>query len=40
MAGSRTPESLSTGDIRRMILAAGRTPVERDTLYNRVGLEA
>ncbi|HYN07767.1 MAG TPA: aminofutalosine synthase MqnE [Vicinamibacterales bacterium] len=37
MAGSRTPEALSTGDIRRLILAAGRTPVERDTLYNRVG---
>ena len=36
MAGSRTPEALSTADIRRLILAAGRVPVERDTLYNRV----
>jgi aminodeoxyfutalosine synthase len=33
MAGSRTPETLSTGDIRRLIRAAGREPVERDTLY-------
>jgi aminodeoxyfutalosine synthase len=33
MAGSRTPETLSTDDIRRLIRAAGRTPVERDTLY-------
>jgi aminodeoxyfutalosine synthase len=36
MAGSRTPEALSTDDIRRFILAAGRIPIERDTLYNRV----
>ncbi len=34
MAGSRTPESLSTSDIERIIRAAGRTPVERDTFYN------
>jgi aminodeoxyfutalosine synthase len=34
MAGSRTPESLTTGEIRRLIRAAGREPVERDTLYN------
>ena len=34
MAGSRTPESLSTGDIERIIRAAGRVPVERDTFYN------
>jgi aminodeoxyfutalosine synthase len=34
MAGSRTPESLSTEEIRRLIRAAGREPVERDTLYN------
>jgi aminodeoxyfutalosine synthase len=33
MAGSRTPEALSTSDIRRLILAAGREPLERDTLY-------
>jgi len=34
MAGSRTPEALSTTDIRRLIAAAGREPIERDTLYN------
>ena len=34
MAGARTPVTLSTGDIRRLIRAAGRLPVERDTLYN------
>ena len=34
MAGARTPEALSTDDIRRVILAAGREPFERDTLYN------
>jgi aminodeoxyfutalosine synthase len=36
MAGARTPETLSTDDIRRLIRAAGREPVERDTWYNRV----
>jgi aminodeoxyfutalosine synthase len=34
MAGSRTPEALSSADIRRLIRAAGRAPVERDTFYN------
>jgi aminodeoxyfutalosine synthase len=34
MAGSRTPEALSTTDIENLILAAGRVPVERDTFYN------
>jgi len=34
MAGARTPESLSTSAIRRLIRSAGREPVERDTLYN------
>jgi aminodeoxyfutalosine synthase len=34
MAGSRTPEALTTSDIERIIRAAGRTPVERDTFYN------
>ena len=34
MAGSRTPEALSTSDIERIIVAAGRVPVERDTFYN------
>jgi aminodeoxyfutalosine synthase len=33
MAGSRTPESLSSADIRRLIRAAGREPMERDTFY-------
>ncbi len=33
MAGSRTPETLSVAGIRRLIRAAGREPVERDTLY-------
>jgi aminodeoxyfutalosine synthase len=37
MAGSRTPESLTTGAIQRLIRVAGREPVERDTLYNRIG---
>jgi aminodeoxyfutalosine synthase len=34
MAGARTPEAMTTGVIRRLIRAAGREPVERDTLYN------
>ena len=34
MAGARTPEAMSTSQIRRLIRAAGREPVERDTLYN------
>jgi aminodeoxyfutalosine synthase len=34
MAGARTPEALSTAEIARLIRAAGREPVERDTLYN------
>ena len=34
MAGARTPEAMSTSEIRRLIRAAGREPVERDTLYN------
>jgi aminodeoxyfutalosine synthase len=33
MAGARTPEVMSTTAIRRLIRAAGREPVERDTLY-------
>jgi aminodeoxyfutalosine synthase len=33
MAGSRTPEALSAPAIRRLIRAAGREPLERDTLY-------
>src|SRR6266511_191865 len=34
MAGARTPESMTTKQIDRLIRAAGREPVERDTLYN------
>jgi aminodeoxyfutalosine synthase len=34
MAGSRTPESLTTTDLQHLIRTAGRSPVERDTLYN------
>jgi aminodeoxyfutalosine synthase len=33
MAGSDTPESLTTKDLERLIRAAGRQPLERDTLY-------
>jgi aminodeoxyfutalosine synthase len=35
-AGANTPEFMSRGDLERLIRAAGRVPVERDTLYNRV----
>src|SRR4051812_3971889 len=34
MAGSRTPEGMTTKAIRRLIREAGREPYERDTLYN------
>jgi aminodeoxyfutalosine synthase len=34
MAGSRTPEAMTTSAIRRLIRSAGRDPIERDTLYN------
>ena len=34
MAGSTTPEAMTTREISRLIRAAGREPVERDTLYN------
>jgi aminodeoxyfutalosine synthase len=34
MAGARTPEAMSVAQIERLIAAAGREPVERDTLYN------
>ena len=40
MAGARTPETLTTSDLRRLIRAAGREPVERDTLYNVVSAAA
>jgi aminodeoxyfutalosine synthase len=34
MAGAETPQAMSPGEIVRIIQNAGRTPVERDTLYN------
>ncbi|MCI5066040.1 aminofutalosine synthase MqnE [bacterium] len=36
MAGSDSPQGLTIDDIKRLITRAGRTPVERDTLYNEV----
>jgi aminodeoxyfutalosine synthase len=35
-AGATTPEILSVDAIRRLIVEAGRVPVERDTLYHRI----
>src|SRR5205807_5995216 len=35
-AGSDSPQELSVAEIRRLIREAGRTPVERDTLYREV----
>ncbi|MEW4454357.1 aminofutalosine synthase MqnE [Bremerella sp. JC817] len=35
-AGATTPEVMSVEDIKRLITEAGREPVERDTVYNRV----
>jgi aminodeoxyfutalosine synthase len=35
-AGATTPEILSVDEIRRLIMEAGREPIERDTLYRRV----
>src|SRR6478752_5056783 len=34
MAGSKTPEGMTTPAIRHLIRTAGREPYERDTLYN------
>jgi aminodeoxyfutalosine synthase len=34
MAGARTPEAMTPHQIERLIKAAGREPIERDTLYN------
>lgn len=39
-AGATTPEVLSVDEIRRLITAAGREPVERDTLYRPVVRDA
>jgi aminodeoxyfutalosine synthase len=35
-AGAETPEALTVEELRRMIESAGRTPVQRDTLYQPV----
>src|SRR5262249_33428778 len=40
MAGARTPEAMTPREIERLIRAAGREPVERDTLYNVVSHSA
>ena len=37
-AGARSPQALSGSEIARLVRAAGRVPVERDTLYGRVSL--
>src|SRR5438270_10198046 len=34
MAGSTVPQAMSTREISRLIRAAGREPIERDTFYN------
>ena len=34
MAGARTPEAMTPRELERLVLAAGREPVERDTLYH------
>lgn len=38
-AGATTPEALTVDEIRRLIVEAGREPLERDTLYRRVRRE-
>ncbi len=38
-AGAETPQEISVDEIRRLIVEAGRNPVERDTLYHRVERE-
>jgi aminodeoxyfutalosine synthase len=40
MAGSPTPEGLSTAQLTRLVREAGRQPYERDTLYNIVRIPA
>jgi aminodeoxyfutalosine synthase len=38
-AGADTPEMLTVEQLRRLIVEAGRDPIERDTLYRRVERE-
>jgi aminodeoxyfutalosine synthase len=40
MAGAQTPEAMTTRQLERLVRAAGREPVERDTLYNVVHAHA
>jgi aminodeoxyfutalosine synthase len=40
MAGARTPEAMTPREIARLIRAAGREPLERDTLYRTVARAA
>jgi aminodeoxyfutalosine synthase len=35
-AGATTPELLTSNAIERLIVEAGREPIERDTLYRRI----
>jgi aminodeoxyfutalosine synthase len=38
MAGSATPEGMTTASLARLVRSAGREPLERDTLYNVVNI--
>ncbi|MGH2399321.1 MAG: hypothetical protein ACRDF6_05700, partial [bacterium] len=38
MAGSPTPEGMTTAQLTRLVRAAGREPLERDTFYNLVSV--
>ena len=40
MAGSAAPEGMTTAQLGRLVRAAGREPLERDTLYNVVNVPA
>ena len=40
MAGSPTPEGMTTAQLTKLVRAAGREPLERDTLYNIVNAPA
>jgi aminodeoxyfutalosine synthase len=40
MAGSPTPEGMTTAELTRLVRAAGREPLERDTFYNIVNVPA
>src|SRR5438132_2954466 len=40
MAGSQTPTTMTPRELERLVRAAGREPVERDTLYNVVHAHA